>query len=453
MRCRFLLISLVLACSGSPALSQGSFDLLQAWQAAEQRDPDYAAAQATRNAEQEKVPQARAGLLPSIALGGTGQSTDTREAAHLHNASSRGVASWNLTLSQPIFDAAKWGTLRQSEFQASLADVGLQQARQDLILRVSQAYFDVLTAQDTLTTLEAQMRATQSQLDAASRTFELGGTTVADVYEAQSKLDLLKAAELQAHNVLQISRDRLAQIINERPEHLAPLATDLELPSPQPGRLSEWSQQAAQASLEVAGAQLNTLIVEKQLDIARSGHYPTLSLQAQTGTASNRGTAGQNQGPRSLDSSVGLQLSIPIFSGGGISSQVREQTSRLQHARYRLEAARRQSIQSTQQAFSQVTSGLAQISALKAAERSSLASMQANQTGYEVGVRINIDVLNAQQQLYETRRALSQARYETLMASLRLKAASGTLGLADIEKVNQLLLVHNSNDASRSPLP
>ena len=439
MRCRRLLASLALACAGAPALAQGSFDLLQAWQAAEQRDPDYAAAQAARNADQEKVSQARANLLPTIALGATGQSTDTREAAHLPNASSRGVAGWNLTLSQPIFDAAKWGSLRQSEYLANQADVTLQQARQDLALRVAQAYFDVLAAQDTLTTIEAQMQATQTQLSAARTNFELGGTTVADVHEAQSKLDLLKAAELQAHNVLQISRDRLAQIINERPERLAGLVTDLNLPSPEPSRIDDWSRQASQSSLEVASAELNTLIVEKQLDIARSGHYPTLSLQAQTGSSSNRGTAGVNQGPRSLDSSVGLQLAIPLFSGGGISSQVREQTSRLQHARYRLEAARRQSIQASQQAFSQVTSGLAQISALKAAERSSQASLQANQTGYEVGVRINIDVLNAQQQLFETRRALLRARYDTLMASLKLKAASGTLGVADIEAVNQLL--------------
>lgn len=440
MRGRLLLASLALACAGTPALAQETFNLLQAWQAAEQRDPDYAAAQAARNAEQEKIVQARAGLLPTIALGGTGQSTDTREAGHLSNHASRGVASWNLTLTQPVFDAAKWSTLRQSEYQAHLADVTLQQARQNLVLRVAQSYFDVLAAQDTLTTIEAQMQATQTQLNAARRTFELGGTTVADVYEAQSKLDLLKAAEVQAHNTLQVSRDRLAQIINERPERLAALVTHLDLPAPQPGRITEWSQQAAQASLEVAGAELNTLIVEKQLDIARSGHYPTLSLQAQTGTASNRGTAGLNQGPRSLDSSIGLQLSIPVFSGGGISSQVREQTSRLQQARYRLESARRQSIQASQQAFSQVTSGLAQISALKAAEQSSAASLQANQTGYEVGVRINIDVLNAQQQLFETRRALLRARYDTLMASLKLKAASGTLGAADIEAVNQLLL-------------
>ncbi|HEY9281399.1 MAG TPA: TolC family protein, partial [Eoetvoesiella sp.] len=184
---------------------------------------------------------------------------------------------------------------------------------------------------------------------------------------------------------------------------------------------------------------LTAKIVEKQIDIAKSGHKPILELQAQTGSASNEGIYGVRSGPRSLDSTIGLQLSIPLFAGGGISSQVREQTSRLQQARYDLEAAKRQAVQSTQQYFSGVTSGLAQIQALQAAEKSSLASLNANQTGYEVGVRINIDVLNAQQQLYETQRALSRARYDTLMNSLNLKANSGILNDSDIVAINRLL--------------
>src|SRR5690606_19283267 len=155
----------------------------------------------------------------------------------------------------------------------------------------------------------------------------------------------------------------------------------------------------------------------------KSQHYPTLHLQAQTGSASDNGLYSPNGGPRSLDTTVGLQLSIPIFTGGEISSVVREQSSRLQQARYQLEDARRHAVQSTQQYFSGVTSGLAQIEALQSAEKSSLASLNANRTGYEIGVRINIDVLNAQQQLYETQRSLSQARYNTLMNSLRLKAS------------------------------
>jgi outer membrane protein len=290
-----------------------------------------------------------------------------------------------------------------------------------------------------LRTVLAQKQAVSSQLEAAKKGFELGGKTIADTYEAQSRLDLLNAGELQARNAVQVSEDQLAKIIFERPRTLAGLAATTTLPPPLPNKLDDWTTQAGQANLAVARAQLTAKIVEKQIAVAKSGHAPTLSLYAQTGSISDRGIYGAQNGPRSLDTTVGLQLLIPIYSGGEISSQVREQTSRLQQARYDLEATRRQAVQSTQQYFSGVTSGLAQIQALQAAEKSSLASLNANKTGYEIGVRINIDVLNAQQQLYETQRALSRTRYDTLMNSLRLKASSGILSETDIAAINQLL--------------
>lgn len=206
-----------------------------------------------------------------------------------------------------------------------------------------------------------------------------------------------------------------------------------------PAQPEAWTAQASNASLLVLQAQLNEKIAEKQIDVVKSQHYPTLSLQAQTGSSTDRGIYGPGQGPRSIDSSVGLMLSIPIFTGGEISSEVREKTSRLQQSRYTLEAARRQAVQNALQYFSGVSSGLARISALQAAEKSSLAALEANKTAYQVGVRINIDVLNAQQQLYETQRRLLQTRYQTLMDGLRLKAISGTLSDTDIIALNQLL--------------
>jgi len=419
-----------------PALGQ---DLLSVWSAALQRDPAYAAARAGRNADQEKIPQARARLLPYITLDSSGEIEDVRRTHNLQHYETRRVGLWALTLTQPIIDIGKWDQLRQSEYIADSANLALQQAYQDLILRVAQAYFEVLASQDTLETIKAQKQAVETQLHAAERGFQVGATTVTDIYEARSRLDLLNASEIEAHNALQVSEDMLAKIIGERPGKLLGLDPDTSLPPPAPARLDEWTTQSSQASLDVARARLDALIIEKQIDIARSGHYPTLSLYAQTGSASDQGIYGQRNGPRSVDSAVGLQLSIPIFSGGEISSQVREQTSRLQQARYVHEAAKRQAVQSTQQYFSGVTSGLARIQALRAAEESSQASLEANRTGYELGVRVNIDVLNAQQQLFETRRALSRARYDTLMNSLRLKAASGILTDEDIVAINALL--------------
>lgn len=432
--------TLAAAVGPAPAHAQ---DLLQIWQLALQRDPVLAATRAGRNAEQEKIPQARAQLLPFITADAIAEVEDTRQLRGLNNGASSRRALWALTLVQPLVDISAWGELKRAEYIARSADITQARAYQDLILRVAQAYFDVLAAQDTLRTLQVQKSAVQTQLRAAQQGFELGSTTIADAYEAQSRLDLLNASELQAINILQVSQDELARIINERPQDLAELAPDTILPAPKPDRLSDWTDQSAEASLTVAQAELTTRIVAKQIDIAKSEHYPTLHFQAQTGSASDRGINGLRSmdggGPRSLDSTVGVQLSIPIFTGGEISSVVREQTSRLQQARYELENAKREAVQATQRHFSGVTSGLAQIAALQAAERSSQASLDANRTGYEVGVRINIDVLNAQQQLYETQRSLSRARYDTLMNSLRLKASSGILNDSDIVAINRLL--------------
>lgn len=414
-------------------------DLLQIWQIALERDPIYAASRASRNAEQEKIPQARALILPYITADAGAEVNNARRISGLSDSASQRRALWALTLVQPIVNIAAWGGLKRADYIAKSADVAQAAAYQDLVLRVAQSYFDVLAAQDTLRALQAQKAAVNTQLRAAQQGFELGSTTIADTYEAQARLDLLNANELQAQNILQLSQDQLAKIINERPAQLAELAPGTVLPGPTPNRLNDWTQQSSQSNLSVALADLDAKIVEKQIDIAKSQHYPTVSLRAQTGSASDSSLYNTNGGPRSLDSTVGLQLSIPIFTGGEISSVVREQTSRLQQARYLLEEARRQAVRSTQQYYSGVTSGLAQVNALQAAEKSSLASLKANQTGYEVGVRINIDVLNAQQQLYETQRSLSRARYDTLLNSLRLKASSGILSDQDIVAINQLL--------------
>jgi outer membrane protein len=419
---------------------QATQDLLQVWEKAKQRDPVLASNQATRLAEQERIPQAQANLLPYIDAAVGGEHDDLRRLRGLDESRSAQRATWSLSLIQPIIDIGAWRVLERSRFEASYADVALAQAGQNAILRVSQAYFNVLAAQDALRTLAAQRSAIETQLQAAQQGFELGSATIADTYEAQARLDLIKASQIQAENALQISEDLLAQIINERPGELAQLVDTVSLPAPQPSRQTDWTDQATQANLTVLQADLAARIAEKRIDIARSEHYPTVQLRAQTGSGSDRYLYQEQQrGPRPLNSSVSVNLSIPLFAGGGISSVVREQTSRLQAARYDLEAAKRQAVQSTLEYFSGVTSGLSRIQALEDAERSSQASLEANQLGYEVGVRVNIDVLNAQQQLYETQRNLARARYDTLMHGLRLKASTGTLNEQDLIAVNQLL--------------
>ncbi|CAM4338790.1 Channel protein TolC [Bordetella tumbae] len=439
MRARSLAATLGLALSTSWCLpANAAQDLLQTWQSALANDPVYGAARAQYRASIEQLPQARAGLLPAInaEIGLTYQDTrTTRDLSRRVQDNTR--APWELVLTQPLYDWSSWQRYEQAKLGVADAELALQQAYQDLLLRVSDTYFGILTAQDALTATEGEKASVAAQLESAKRNFELGNATITDTYEAQARYDLVVAEELRQQHDLTVLRGQLTQIIGQPPEALAELPPTVPLPAPQPARQDDWSTQAESASLEVARAQLQTQIAQRGIQIARGGHYPTLSLQASSGSAStsNRSAAGS----RAADSTVGLVLSVPIYAGGGISSQVTEKVQLEQKARNDYQAARRQSAQSARQYYTGVMTGLARIRALEAGEKSSRASVEANKTGYEIGVRINLDVLNAQQQLYATQRDLAQARYGTLLDGLRLKAAGGILSEVDLETINRLL--------------
>lgn len=418
-----------------------TLDLLDIWNLALQSDPVYEAAGYSSDADQEAKPQARAKLLPRIYANVGAQAENTRRVRTFSDSNTNKRALWNITLTQPIIDIAAWHNLERSDYILQAAETRRTAAYQDLILRVSQAYFNVLVAQDNLRAIKAEKQAIKTQLEAAQQSFELGSATITDTHEARARLDLLNANEQQANNAVQLAFDALESLTNHRPNQLARLSATSNIPLPEPNDQRAWVSRAEQSNLNVNLAFLNAKIQEKQLDVEKSSHYPDLRLEAQTGSASDRGILGPrpNTGPRSLDSSVGVTLSIPLFTGGEISSKVREQYSRLQQHKAELEASKRIARQNTQLHFSGVISGLTQIDALKAARESSKASMDANQLAYEVGVRINIDVLNAQKQLFDTERLLSQARYNTLMHGLQLKASSGTLNEEDLMAINALL--------------
>ena len=439
MRAGSLAATLVLALAASLAMpASAAQDLLQVWRAALANDPLYASARATYRASIEQLPQARAGLLPAISAEVGGVYEETRATRTMSSRSVDGTrGTWDLVLTQPLYDWSRWQRYEQAKLGVADAELQFQQAYQDLLLRVSDAYFNVLAAQDTLTATEGEKAAVAAQLESAKRNFELGNATITDTYEAQARYDLVVAQELFQQNNLAVLRDQLAKIIGQPPSALAELPGGVPLPAPQPARLADWSNQAEAASLEVGRAQLQTQIAGRDIQIARSGHYPTLSLRASSGNA--EGTNRNITGSRAVDSSVGLVLSVPIYSGGGVSSEVTEKVQLEQKARSDFEAARRQAVQSARQYYTGVIAGLARIRALEAGEKSSRAAVQANQTGYEIGVRINLDVLNAQQQLYATQRDLAQARYSTLLDGLRLKATGGILSEADLESINQLL--------------
>ena len=320
MRVRLLTALLVFtsAASVGPSLACAQ-NLLQVWQSALGNDPIYAAARANYRAGLEKEPQARALLLPEVSAGVGGAYQETRSTRGLSMAYSGGRGVWDLALTQPLFDWARWQNYEQSKLIVADVEVQLRQAYQDLLLRVADAYFNVLYAQDALTATEAEKAAVAGQLESAKRNFELGNATITDTYEAQARYDLVVAQELRLQNDLDVRRDELARIIGSPPGALAELPPGVQLPAPQPARVADWSTQAESSSLEVLRAQLLTRIAGREIQIAKSGHYPTLNLRATSGSASD--AVMRNAAPgKPIDSTIGVVLSIPLYSGGGVSS-------------------------------------------------------------------------------------------------------------------------------------
>ena len=434
-----LLMTLVLAGFGAPALAM---DLSQAWQLALTSDPSYQAARANYRATIQAMPQARANLLPEIQGSLTGAYLDNRATGTFGQVFQGSRSAWTLSLTQPIFNWSAIQSFEQSKLVVASAEVQLQLAYQDLMLRVSESYFTILALQDELEALEAEKRSIAEQLASAKRRFELGDATVTDALEAQARFDLTAANIIGLENELRNAEDELARIIGRQPmaQMLYPLPYNVPLPSPKPNKLAAWSDQAKSANLDVVRAQIQSRIAEYDIQIAKSGHYPSVDLVA----SSTSNTVGNSQvrpfyDGRTIDNTVGVTLSVPIFSGGGINADVVEKAERQQQSVYDLEAQRRLSLQLSRQFFNGVKAGLARVKGLEAAEKSSLSALKANLTGYEIGVRINLDVLDAQRQLFVTKRDLAAARYSTLLTSLRLRANSGVLSETDLFAINQLL--------------
>ncbi|NMM28582.1 MAG: TolC family outer membrane protein [Glaciimonas sp.] len=404
-------------------------DLLKTYQQALVNDAQYASARAALSAGQEKLPQARAGLLPSVGLSGGTSRTE------FENRQNFSGSSYSLALSQPLFRWANWQQYEQGKLSVALSETQFAQTRQDLILRVAQAYFDVLAAQDTIGFVQAQKTAISEQLASAKQNFEVGTATITDSYEAQARYDLAAAQEYAAQSDLEIKRAALQQIIGSAPGDLAKLKTGVTLSPPQPAQIDSWVNSAEQQNTSVLGSRIGLEIAQRDISKNRAGHYPTVDLIASRnhGNQSGSNLAGDTN-------TIGVQWNIPLFAGFAVTSRVREAIALEDKARFDLETARRSAAQGARQSYLGVTSGMAQVNALEAAEISSLSALDANKLGYQVGVRINIDVLNAQQQLFSTRRDLAKARYDTIVNGLRLKSAAGILQEQDLQLVNGLLI-------------
>ncbi len=437
MKLKLIFLATLLASSGYAQAA----DLLETFRAAQANDPVFAAARATQQAGKEKLPQGRSLLMPSINLNAN-TTFNNQSTQYLggplsaysgdYNYNSNGYGA---TLVQPLFREQNWQVYSESELQAAQADVQLKIAEQDLIVRVAQAYFDVLIAQDSVGLVDAQKTAISEQLQQAKRNFEVGSATITDTLEAQSRYDLTGAQEIAGQNNLEIKRSALQQLINTAPGELDHLGKDFKLESPQPADMEKWVSEAQQSNLQLAIAQAGAEIADREVARNRGGHLPTVDLVANYSKNSTGGVMAND----TTNKSIGVQLNMPLFEGGVVNSRWREAEANRERARQELENARRNVEQQTRQAYLGVVSGIAQVQALKQALTSSQSVLEASKLGQEVGVRTNLDVLNAQQQLFSTRRDLYQAQYNYLMSELRLKQAVGTLSEADLGKVNQAL--------------
>ncbi len=437
---RQALASLALAvCAAWPGLAAAQ-SLQALVEAARGYDATFRAAQAAAQSAEFRAAQAEALGRPSAALtasAGTSASDSSRTAGTLQATTLQAGVNGRY----PLFNRSNDATMAQARKALDLAKAELDTAEQDLIIRVSQAYFDVLTAENSLSAVRANKAFITEQLASARRNFEVGTATITDTREAQARFDLVVAQEIAADNDLRTRRIALDQLVGQVGVKPRPLLVPVELPGPQPADPEQWVSTADQAHPSVRRARLGLDVATLETEKARAAEKPTLDAVASvTGTNPRGGLdALSRSSGTTTAASVGLQFNWPLFTGGATQNRIKETLALEEQSRNLLDAARRGVALGTRQAFFGLQSVLAQVKALEAAEASSKLALESTQLGYRVGVRVNLDVLNAQSQLVTTQRDLARARHEVLLATLRLKQASGRLGTADVEQLTKLL--------------
>lgn len=420
-------------------------DLMQIYREARENDAAYAAARSSMEAGQERLPQARAGLLPT--LGASGNTIWNKNDLYLRNGTLPPTVNANprfnsngytVTLSQPLFRWQNWVAYDQSKFQVAQAEANFVQAGQDLILRVAQAYFDILYATENLKAVRANKASIEQQRELAKKSFEVGTVTIVDTHESQARYDLAVAQEIAAENELEVRQRALQAILGKEAPPLAPIRPGAEITPPQPADIKQWASAAEKDNINVQIQMATVEIASREVERQRAGHYPTVDLVANLGKSTAFASTVGGQLETDFQN-VGVQINLPIFQGGLVNSRTNEASANRAAAESTLEQTRRNAALQARQHYLGAVNGLAQVKALKAALISSQSSLESNRLGFEVGVRINIDVLNADNQVFVTRRDLARAVLDTLMSHFRLKAAVGTLSEDDVLAANALL--------------
>ena len=434
---RFQLLPLLVALSLGCSLSAQAQSLSQLYDAARSYDATYLSAQYQFDATLAKGEQSKAGVRPTVNLSATANVNDQQ--TEPGSRSNYDTQSSTLSVSQPLYRPANWATYQQGNKQAALAQTQLLAAEQDLLVRVSQAYFDVLASTDNLEFVKNQKTAVSEQLASAKRNFEVGTSTITDTREAQARYDLVVAQEVAAENDLQVKSIALQQLVGVPTAAPKPLVTPAELGPLQPADVEQWVRDSETNHPGIKQLQVSLEVARLESDKARAGHKPTVDLTGSFTSTNNNGSSTTASNIRSEVGTVGVTLNLPLFAGFSVQNRLKETLALEEKARTDLEATKRTVAQATRTAYYGVQSGLAQVRALEAAEASSQSALDANKLGYQVGVRINIDVLNSQSQLFDTKAKLAKARYDVLVGGLKLRQANGTLQAADLQAVNGLL--------------
>ncbi|SDT95619.1 TolC family outer membrane protein [Halopseudomonas salegens] len=436
---RPLTLACLLAGLATPALAT---DLLTIYEEALENSADLAAAQADSMAQQEVLPQARSQLLPNLGIG----AGIAREEVDIDGRNPQTGAGderyttkyFQASLTQPLFRADRWFDYQSAKYLSQQAQAEFSATQQALILEVAEAYFNVLQASDNLATAKAEEAAFERQLEQARERFEVGLSARTDVLEAQAGYDSARAARLTAQTNLDVSFQAVNRLTNNDYERLDGISHDLPILPPTPRNMQQWVETASQQNLDLAAARLSVDSAGEALRSSRSGYAP--SVDAFVRYQDNRG--GSNMGGSGFDSrttQVGVELSMPLYTGGATSSQVRESSYRLSQAEFSSDALLRRVVETTRNLYRTVTSGVEEIDARRQAILSAQAALDATETGYEVGTRNVVDVLDAQRNLFRAVRDYNTLRYNYIINNLSLKQAAGTLSPQDLQDLSQWL--------------
>lgn len=462
MTVRATFLATCIAAAFAAASPAHSANLLEVYQRALQNDPVIREAEANRLATLENKPQARAGLLPQLTATGAYDRLESESTSNIlqrvnaldpkspsvpvpNSRTSDGVTSkqYQVRLTQTVFRWDRWVSLQRADKQVTQAEVQFKAAQQDLLSRTAQRYFDVLAAEDTLEAAQATLEAFSRQLEQADKRFEVGLIAITDVQESRAARDQASAAVIAAKRSLATSKEFLRELTGEAFDDLAKPGVDMPLRDPNPASEQDWVNAALEQNLSLLSARLQTDIAKDDIRVARAGHLPTLDIVAthghdeDSGDGSTGGTTYRGLAESESESNViGLQVTVPIFSGGSTQSQVRQRVYLHRAARERSERTARETERSARDAYLGVLSEKSRVEALRQAVQSSQTALQATEAGFEVGTRTTVDVLESRRNLFDAQTNYARSRYDYIINLLRLKISTGNLAEADLQEVN-----------------